>query len=90
MHALGKLINGTILFYNRLVDPTIMATSNEIASQQATLIQDNTYKISIFSDNASIHSDTIIRYYDSEMCLRIDSDTTYLIQTKARNRSTTQ
>jgi hypothetical protein len=80
-------ISGTFLYYGRAVDPCILPALNEIASQQAKPTTDTIAITDMLMDYLYNYPDAIIRYYASDMLLKITSDAAYLVQPKARSRA---
>ena len=77
---------GSLLFYSRAVDPSMLPGLNEISTQQSKPKNNTQKKVSHPLDYVATHSNATIRYHASEMCLHVDSDTAYLVLPKARSR----
>ena len=79
-------ITGTLLYYSRAVDPTMLVTLNTIATQQASPTQKTMDRIKQLLDYCSSQEEAIITYHSSDMVLAIHSDAGYLNESKARSR----
>ena len=77
---------GTLLFYARAVDSTMLVAIGDIATQQAKGTKATMQAIVQLMNYCTTHPDAIVRYHASEMCLHIDSDASYLSVSKARSR----
>jgi hypothetical protein len=77
---------GSLLYYARAIDMSILPALNEIAARQTQPTQNTLNKCQILLDYAATHPNTILRYKASDMVLHVDSDTAYLVQAKARSR----
>ena len=80
-------ISGTFLFYGRACDPCILPALNEIASEQASPTTDTITKTDMLMDYLHTYPNAVLRYYASDMILKITSDAAYLVQPKARSRA---
>jgi hypothetical protein len=79
-------ITGKFLYYSRAVDPTMNVTLSTLALQQ-TKATDQTEKDSIkFLNYCATHSTAAMRYYASDMILKIHSDASYNSESGARSR----
>jgi hypothetical protein len=79
-------VNGTFMYYGRGVDPCILVALNEIASEQAKPTTDTRDKTDMLMDYLHTYPNAVIRFYASDMILKICSDAAYLVQPKARSR----
>jgi hypothetical protein len=79
-------IIGTLLYYARAVDPTMLVALNDLSHAQANPTEKTTENLTQLLDYAATHPDATIRYYKSDMILWIDSDAAYLVAPKARSR----
>ena len=77
---------GSLLFYSRAVDPSMLPGLNEISTQQSDPTINTQKKVLHLLDYVATHSNATIRYHASEMCLHVDSDAAYLVLPKARSR----
>ena len=82
---LHKII-GSVLYYARAVDGTIMATLNELSSAKFKDTQATMQATKKLMDYCHTHSDATIRYCASQMHLHIHRDALYLLASKARSR----
>jgi hypothetical protein len=80
-------ISGTFLYYGRACDPCILTTLNEIVAEQAAPTTDTITKTDMLVDYLHTYLNAVIRYYASDMILKITSDALYLVQPKARSRA---
>jgi hypothetical protein len=80
-----QAISGTFLYYGRACDPCILPALNEIASEQASPTTGTINKTDMLMDYLHTYPNAAIRYYASDMILKITSDAAYLVlQPKAR------
>ena len=77
---------GTLLYYARAVDATMLVAIGTIAAQQASATQANTKYVNDLLDYCHKHLDAKVRYHASDMILHIHSDTYYKSGAKARSR----
>jgi hypothetical protein len=80
-------ITGTLLYYARAVDPTMLMALGTIAAQQSKGTEATATAIVHLLDYCATNPDATIRYQASDMVLRIHSDASYLLEAKARSRS---
>jgi len=78
---------GTLLYYARAVDCTMLAALGSIATQQANPTQLTLTKTRQLLDYATTHPDAIVTYRASDMVLAGHSDASYLSESKARSRA---
>ena len=71
-------IVGTFLFYSRAVDPTMLTALSIIATEQTQGTQTTKEKAAHFLTYAAMHPNATIKYYKSDMILKIHSDASYL------------
>ena len=79
-------IVGSLLYYARAVDPTMLVALNELSSQQANPHETtlaHTYKLLAY---AATHPNAILRFHASDMVLHVDSDAAYLVLPEAKSR----
>ena len=74
---------GTLLYYARAVDCTMLATLGLITTQQASPTANTMRKIKQFLDYAATHPDAAVTYWASNMVLASHSNASYLSDTKA-------
>ena len=73
---LQKIV-GTFLFYSRAVDPTMLTALSIIAMEQTQGTQTTQEKAEHFLTYAAMHPSATIKFYKSDMILKIHSDTSY-------------
>ena len=79
-------VTGSLLYYGRAIDNTILPTLNEIAAQQATPTEKTKQKTQRLLDYVNTFQNVYIRFLASDMILNIDSDAAYLVAPKSRSR----
>ena len=78
---------GTLLYYARAVDCTMIPAIGSIATQQANATKATMKAITRLLNYCATHPDAVVRYYAIDMVLYIESDASYLSKTKARSRA---
>jgi hypothetical protein len=78
---------GTLLFYARAVDSTMLPAISTLASQQAHGTTATMEALTQLLNYCATHPDATVRYVASDMVLHIESDASYLTATKARSRA---
>jgi hypothetical protein len=78
---------GTLLYYARAVDCTMITAIGSIATQQANATTATMQAITQLLNYCATHPNAVVRYYSSDMVLYIESDASYLSETKARSRA---
>ena len=78
---------GTILYYARAVDITVLMALSTIASEQATATKTTMKNMQQMLDYLAWHPDATIRFVASEMVLNIHSDASYLSAKGAKSRA---
>ena len=79
-------IVGSLLFYSRAVDPSMLPGLNEISTQQSQTTVATQQKLTQLLDYVSCHPNAVICFHASDICLHVDSDAAYLVLPKARSR----
>jgi hypothetical protein len=79
-------VTGSVLYYARAVDPTVLMPLNDIATEQTKVTEKTQAAIDQFLDYLATHPDATIRYHASDMILHIHSDASYLSVSNARIR----
>jgi hypothetical protein len=79
-------IVGTLLYYARSVDPTLNMPISTIASRLSTATTTTMAAVSHLLDYCSTKHNATIRYYASDMQLKIHSDASYLSEPNAKSR----
>jgi hypothetical protein len=82
-----QAVTGTLLYYSRAVNPTMLVALNAIATQQASPMQNTMERIRQLLDYCASQEEAVITYHSSDMILAIHSDAGYLVnETKVRSR----
>ena len=84
--TLVQSIVGTLLYYGRVINNTILPALNTIASDQAQPTTTTMRKYRRLLDYVATYPDVFIRYHASDMVLTINSDAAYLVQPQARSQ----
>jgi hypothetical protein len=71
-------LTGTLLYYARAVDPTLIMQINVLASEQSRATTHTVDKVIKLLNYCNTHPETKIRYHASDMTLYIHSDASYL------------
>ena len=82
-----QTVLGTLLFYARAVDSTMLATIGALATQQAKGTEATMRALTQLLNYCATHPDAVIRYHASQMIIWIESDASYLTAPKARSRA---
>ena len=77
---------GALLYYARAIDGSILPALNSIGTQQAQPTQQTKQNLQQVLDYVATYPDVILRFYASDMILKVDSDAAYLVLPKARSR----
>ena len=77
---------GSLLYYARAVDATMLPAINEISGAQASPTQKTENACKMLLDYAATYPLAIIRYHASDMSLHVDSDAAFLVLPNARSR----
>jgi hypothetical protein len=80
-------IVGTLLYYGRAVDPTILPTISAIPSQQAQGTEAVTDACHQLLDYGTTHPNAGICYLASNMILTVHTNASYLSKRNARSRA---
>jgi hypothetical protein len=80
-------ITGSVLYYSRAVDPTVIIPLNDIATEQTTATEKTKTATGQLLDYLATHPDAKIRFHASDMILHIHSDASYLSVSRTRSRS---
>jgi hypothetical protein len=80
-------IIGSILYYTRAVDNTMLMALSALASAQAHATEDTAKALVHFLNYCTTHPDATIRYLASDMVLHVHSDASYLSEPQARSRA---
>jgi hypothetical protein len=71
-------IRGSVLYYARAVDPTVLMPLNDIATEQTKATEKTQAAADQLLDYLATHPNATIRYHASDMILHIHSDASYL------------
>jgi hypothetical protein len=80
-------LTGTLLYYARSIDPTLIMPINVLASEQSNATEETADKVIELINYCNTHPETKIRYHASDMILHIHSDTSYLSENEAKSRA---
>jgi hypothetical protein len=80
-------LTGTLLYYARAVDPTLIMSINVLASEQSRATEDTSDKVIKLLNYCHTHPETNIRYHASDMILYIHSDASYLSEIEVNSRA---
>jgi hypothetical protein len=80
-----QAIVGTLLYYARAVDPSLLPIANEIASQQANPTQEVLTAANRALSYASARQNNFITYHACDMVLFLHVDASYLSRSHARS-----
>jgi hypothetical protein len=78
-------VTGSVLYYSRAVDLTVLMPLNDIATEQPKATEKMQAATNQILDYLATHPDTTIRYHASDMILHIHSDAFYLSVSSARS-----
>ena len=79
-------IAGSMLYYGRGVDYTIVTSINEISMTQAQATEFTQQKAKMLLDYLHTHPEATLRFKASKLILHIDSDAAYLVAPNAKSR----
>jgi hypothetical protein len=79
-------VTGSVLYYARAVDPTVLMPLNDIATEQTKATEKTQAATNQLLDYLATHPDATIRYHATDMVLHIHSDASYLSVSNARSR----
>jgi hypothetical protein len=80
-------IVGTLLFYGRAIDSTMLVALGTIASQQSKGTQAMAQALTQLLNYAAAHPDATVRYHASDMYLHVHSDASCLSEASSRSRA---
>ncbi len=80
-------IVGSILFYARAVDMTVLMALSSIASEQLKATELTMQRCTQLLDYLASNSDAKVRFHASDMVMNIHSDASYLSEPQARSRT---
>jgi hypothetical protein len=79
-------VTGSVLYYARAVDSSVLMPLNDIATEQSKATEKTQADTNQMLDYLATHPDATIRYHASDMVLHIHSDASYLSVSNARSR----
>jgi hypothetical protein len=79
-------VTGSVLYYARAVDPTVLMPLNDITTEQTKVTGKFRAATNQLLDYLATHPDATIRYHASDMILHIRSNASYLSVSNARSR----
>jgi hypothetical protein len=79
-------VTGSVLYYARAVDLTVLMPLNDIATEQTKATEKTQAATNQLLDYLATHPDAAIRYHASDMILHIHSDASYLSVSYAPSR----
>jgi hypothetical protein len=79
-------ITGSVLYYARAVEPTVLMPLNDIATEQTKATEKTQAATNQLLDYLATHPDATIRYHALDMILHIHSDASYLSVSNAHSR----
>ncbi len=82
-----QAVTGTLLYYSRAVDSTMLVALTAIATQQASPTQRTMERVKQLLDYCASQEEAILTYHASDMVLAIHSNARYLNEIKARSRA---
>jgi hypothetical protein len=80
-----QVVVGTLLYYARTVDPSILTAVHELGSVQANPTTQDMKKVDRLLQYVSTHRQGATRFYGSNMQLQLQTDASYLCRPKARS-----
>jgi hypothetical protein len=78
-------VTGSVLYYARAMDPTVLMPLNDIATEQTRATGKTQAATNQLLDYLAMHLDAPIMYHASDMILHIHSDASYLSVSNARS-----
>jgi hypothetical protein len=79
-------VTGSVLYYARAVDTTVLMPLNDIATEQTKATEKTQAATNQLLDYVATHPEATIRYHASDMILHIHSNASYLSVSNARSR----
>lgn len=80
-------ILGTLLYYARAVDNTMLPAIGTLATQQAAPTEKTMAAITHLLNYCATNPEAIVRFHASDMILHVESDASYLSESKSRSRA---
>ncbi len=82
-----QAVTGTLLYYARVVDLTILTTLNAIATQQAAPTESTMEEMKQLLDYCASQEEAIVTYHASDMILAVHSNASYLNERKLQSHA---
>jgi hypothetical protein len=82
-----KEVVGTLLYYARAIDSTMLVTLGSLATAQTKGTHSTALALIQLLNYCATHPDAVIRFHASGMILHIHSDASYLSESEARSRA---
>ena len=82
-----QVVLGTLLYYARAVDLTLLTALGDLATQQTSGTQRTMQHLVQLLNYCATHPSATIRFHASDMILAIESDASYLSVPQARSRA---
>ena len=79
-------ITGTLIYYAKAIDYTLLVALGTISSQKAKSTAATNQAIAQLLDSCATHPDAVLCYRASNMILKIHSDSSYFNEPKACSR----
>jgi hypothetical protein len=79
-------VTGSVLYYARAVDPTVLMPLSDIATEQTKATEKTQAATNQLLDYLATHPDATNRYHASDMILHMHSDASYLSVSNTRSR----
>jgi len=83
----GQIIVGSILYYTRAVDMTVLMALSTIASEQTKGTERTLEKAYQVLDYLATHPNAVVRFLVLDMVMNMHSDASYLSEPNARSRA---
>ena len=78
-------IVGSLLYYARAIDSTLLTALNSIGAQQSKPTKATHQRCQNLLDYIATYPNVYLRYHASDMILTVDSDAAYLVEPNARS-----
>jgi hypothetical protein len=82
-----QVVIGTLLFYARAIDSTMLVALGTLSSAQAKGTEATALALTHLLNYCATHPDAVLRYTASDMYLHVHSDASYLSERNARSRA---
>jgi hypothetical protein len=82
-----QAVTGTLLYYVRAVNSTILTALNTIATQQVVPMESTLEEVKQLLDYCASQEEAIVTYNRSDMILAVHSNASYLSKQKSRSRA---